>query len=113
MPPDVSRSEKELARNILAGSIAVSTAVGLMNPLDTLRVRWQVLIDPSHGTTLRSFAHQIVRDEGKHVFNSQYNPTRHYCPFATDEAMIMQAYGMVCTATLSQRTCSQWAYLVA
>ena len=38
------RSQQELVRNTVAGSVAVSTAVGLFNPLDTLRVRWQVRV---------------------------------------------------------------------
>ena len=59
----VDRSQRELARNTLAGSMAVGTGVGLMNPLDTLRVRWQ-LLDPSSIGSFRMFFFRILRDEG-------------------------------------------------
>jgi len=65
----VDRSQHELGRNTLAGSMAVGSAVGLMNPLDTLRVRWQVLTPNATGSSsssssLLSFFASILRDEG-------------------------------------------------
>lgn len=62
----LAQHRTELSRNILAGSCAISIAVGTFNPLDTLRIRWQVA--PHHGSAraggLVSHAREIVRTEG-------------------------------------------------
>ena len=65
----LQRHKSELARNMLAGSCAISLAVGTFNPLDTLRVRWQVAATPhcqaqSAATGLVGYARQIVATEG-------------------------------------------------
>ena len=57
----LARHRSELTRNMLAGSCAISIAVGTFNPLDTLRVRWQVTPE---GSGLVSYARQIVAREG-------------------------------------------------
>ena len=59
----IDRSRRELARNGLAGSIAISVAVGSFNPLDTLRIRWQVA-PQSSSISLVQYAQQIVKIEG-------------------------------------------------
>jgi hypothetical protein len=78
-PERLRRVRSEIWRNGLAGSIAISVAVGTFNPLDTLRIRWQVLPRPSGhshshggggaghpaaGGGIRAYGMQIVRTEG-------------------------------------------------
>lgn len=72
-PPDsatLQRHRRELTRNMLAGSCAISLAVGTFNPLDTLRVRWQVASPQAlaqsgaAATGLVGYAKHIVATEG-------------------------------------------------
>jgi len=55
---------KELRLNILAGSMCTAFSVALWNPLDTIRIRWQVAPPASMGSGIVGFSREIVRSEG-------------------------------------------------
>ena len=54
----------DIFSNILVSGLSGGTAVGIMNPLDTLRIRWQLVPPPERGVGIVRFARQIVRTEG-------------------------------------------------
>ncbi|KAL1511072.1 hypothetical protein AB1Y20_005895 [Prymnesium parvum] len=54
---------EELPRNIGAAAAAGACQISLFNPLDCLRIRWQVS-QPAHAASISSFALAIIRDEG-------------------------------------------------
>ena len=61
----LARSKRELPLNLAASILTGVTAVAIFNPLDCLRVRWQVLSKAqSGGHTIVSFAKEIVAREG-------------------------------------------------
>lgn len=59
-----NRAAAELPLNLLASLLTGAAAVVTFNPLDCLRVRWQVLPEAATGNSLSSFASSIVRSEG-------------------------------------------------
>eukprot|EP01052_Picozoa_sp_SAG31_P023482 SAG31_NODE_1938_length_6865_cov_15.342595_6_plen_104_part_00 len=62
---NAERHRNQLAQNMLAGSVAISIAVGTFNPLDTLRVRWQVRRTGDIAESgLINYARRIVAQEG-------------------------------------------------
>lgn len=58
-----SSSRDEMLSNMLASATCVSVAVVVFNPLDCLRIRWQVE-PPKMGQTIFSFARRVVASEG-------------------------------------------------
>ena len=56
-----TKSQDEMRRNMVAASVCIGGAVVLFNPLDCLRIRWQV--SRANGS-LFGFARQVVREEG-------------------------------------------------
>jgi hypothetical protein len=65
-----SRGAMKMTLPPMARSIAISIAVGTFNPLDTLRIRWQVTSAAStgaadlHGSSCMNFGRKIVTQEG-------------------------------------------------
>lgn len=71
----MEKSRKELIRNTMAASTSTAICVGIMNPLDTLRVRWQIL--GIHGgdaskVTIFEFGKGILKNEG--LIHGFYRP---------------------------------------
>lgn len=61
-----SEMEKNLTKTVLngvAGGASAGTAVMIFNPLDTLRIRWQVTPRGAE-TSMYSFGREIIRNEG-------------------------------------------------
>jgi len=54
----------DLTCNILAGTFTASIAVMILNPVDCLKIRWQVSDRAETGNSMRRFAWQIVKKEG-------------------------------------------------
>ena len=57
-----SSSRDEIARNSAAAAIAGGVQIAIFNPLDCLRIRWQVATTPPHA--IGAFASSIVAREG-------------------------------------------------
>ena len=61
-----SQSKSELWVNMAASGSCIGAAVALFNPLDCLRIRWQVHLHTENAAkdTIYGFGRQIVRSEG-------------------------------------------------
>lgn len=59
---------RELLPNALASSVSVTMVIFIFNPLDCLRIRWQVAPSYQSASTvargIRPFAHDIIKTEG-------------------------------------------------
>ena len=53
----------DVAVNLLSSGMTGGVAAALFNPLDCLKVRWQVT-PPGTAASMRAFAAQVVRSEG-------------------------------------------------
>ncbi|GBG30226.1 Mitochondrial substrate carrier family protein ucpB [Hondaea fermentalgiana] len=58
------RNLEELKLNILAGSSCTAFSVAVFNPLDTVRIRWQVATAEDRALGIRGFARKVVANEG-------------------------------------------------
>ena len=53
----------QLGRNVLAGAVAGAVQISIFNPLDTLRIRWQ-LAGPASSMSMAGFARSVAQTEG-------------------------------------------------
>jgi len=60
----VEKSLQELRLNVLAGSMCTATSVAITNPLDTLRIRWQIATKENAGKRIYNFGTRIIQKEG-------------------------------------------------